>query len=77
MIEIKPDVCGGEPVIAGTRITVNLINQCFFKLFWDINKILTEYPQLKRADIMEAVKYAKRNPRCLHDEPGMEDVKTA
>lgn len=68
MIEIKPDVCGGEPVIAGTRITVNHINNCFVKLLWDVNKILTAYPHLKRSDVMEAVKYARRNPRCLHDE---------
>lgn len=77
MIEIKADVCGGEPVIAGTRITVNHIHQCFFKLIWDVNKILSEYPDLKRADVMEAVKYARRNPNCLHDDPDLGGVKTA
>lgn len=67
-IERVEGVCGGEPVITGTRITVNHINNCFVKMLWDVNKILTNYPHLKRQQIMEAVKYARRNPSCLHDE---------
>jgi uncharacterized protein (DUF433 family) len=64
-------VCGGEPVIAGTRITVNLIHQCFTRRFMNVNKILAEYPHLTKDQIMEALKYARVNPSCLKDE---EDV---
>lgn len=67
-IERVEGICGGEPVITGTRITVNHINNCFVKLLWDVNKILSNYPHLTRQQIMEAVKYARRNPGCLHDE---------
>ena len=67
-IERVEGICGGEPVIAGTRITVSHIHNCFVKLMWDVNKILTEYPHLRRQDVMEAVKYARRHPECLHDD---------
>lgn len=77
MIQSTPGVCGGEPCIGGTRITVNHIHQCFFKCLWDVNKILSNYPQLKRADVMDAVKYARRNPGCLHDDEDIQGVKTA
>lgn len=67
-IERVEGVCGGEPVITGTRITVNLIHQCFTVRLWDVNKILANYPHLTKSQIMDAIKYARRNPGCLHDE---------
>jgi uncharacterized protein (DUF433 family) len=67
-VERVEGVCGGEPVIAGTRITVNHIHQCFTKLLWDVNKILSAYPHLAKQQVMDAVKYARQNPWCLHDE---------
>jgi uncharacterized protein (DUF433 family) len=67
-VERVDGVCGGEPVISGTRITVNLIHQCFTRRFMNVNKILEAYPHLTKAQIMEALKYARRNPSCLKDE---------
>jgi uncharacterized protein (DUF433 family) len=56
-IESKPDVCGGKPCIAGTRIRV-----------WDIHvwhelhgktpaEIATEFPQITVADVYAALAY--------------------
>ena len=56
-IEAKPDVCGGKPCIAGTRIRV-----------WDVHvwhdlqgkspaEIATEFPQITVADIYAALTY--------------------
>lgn len=67
-IERVEGVCGGEPVITGTRITVNLIHQWFTRQMLDVNKILALYPHLTKPQIMEALKYARKNPWCLKDE---------
>ena len=58
LIEVKPDVMMGKPVIAGTRITVELILE---KLAADhsIEEILADYPGLKRVDVLAARAYAR------------------
>lgn len=49
-IEIKNDVMGGKPCIAGTRIPVYLILQMMAAGDTEA-AILKAYPQLKHADI--------------------------
>jgi len=48
---------------------VNHLFNCFTNLLWDVNRVLKEYPELKRQDVMDALKYARYNKWCLHDEP--------
>ena len=56
-IAIDPKVLAGKPVIKGTRISVEFI----FELLangWTVEDILKNYPQLKREDVLAALKYA-------------------
>ena len=59
-IEINPRVCGGQPVIKGTRIPVEIIlDQLAEEEAWD--SILKGYPELTRADIQAALRFARAN----------------
>jgi uncharacterized protein (DUF433 family) len=56
-IEIDPRVCGGKPVIRGTRIPVSVIlEQLAEGESWD--EVLAGYPELKREDIRAALFFA-------------------
>lgn len=56
MIISDQNVCGGHPIISGTRITVftiiDLINSD-----WVISEILYEYPSLTKQDIEDCLNY--------------------
>ncbi len=56
-IEINPAVMLGKPVIRGTRIMVRNILS-LLKAGYPIERILTSYPDLTRADVEAAVDYA-------------------
>jgi uncharacterized protein (DUF433 family) len=56
-IEINPRVCGGRPVIKGTRIPVEVIlGQLAEGESWEA--LLEGYPELGRADIQAALRHA-------------------
>jgi uncharacterized protein (DUF433 family) len=64
-IEINPRVCGGQPVIKGTRIPVEVIlGQLAEGDSWE--SLLKGYPELTRADIQAALRFARAN--VLHTE---------
>jgi uncharacterized protein (DUF433 family) len=55
-IETNPAVLGGKPVIAGTRIGVDLI----LEKIGDgesIDEILRDYPRLSREQVLTAIRY--------------------
>ena len=56
-IMINPNICLGQPVISGTRITLSVILKLMGngKSFQDIIDI---YPELEIYDIQQAMKYA-------------------
>ena len=57
-IEFNPRVCGGRPVIKGTRIPVEVIlGQLAEGESWDA--LLQGYPELARADIQAALRFAE------------------
>ena len=57
-IEFNPCVCGGCPVIKGTRIPVVVIlGQLADGESWDA--LLKGYPELTRADIQAALRFAE------------------
>ncbi|HEV8159433.1 MAG TPA: DUF433 domain-containing protein [Pyrinomonadaceae bacterium] len=60
LIKTNPDVMMGKPVIAGTRITVELILE---KLAAGetVEQILDAHPRLTRETISAALLYAVRN----------------
>ncbi len=58
LIQSNPDVCLGKPIIAGTRITVELILD---KLANGerVEQILAAHPNLTKESIFSALEYAK------------------
>ncbi len=50
-------ILGGKPVIAGTRISVELIMN-FLGAGMSIKEILSEYPKLKKSEVIAAIEYA-------------------
>ena len=64
-VEIQPRVCGGKPIIKGTRIPVSIIlEQLAEGEAWA--SILAAYPELVQEDIQAALRYAKDS--ILHTE---------
>ena len=56
-ITVDPKVLAGKPIIKGTRIAVEFILDLLAN-GWTIEKILKNYPQLKKEDITAVLKYA-------------------
>lgn len=52
-----PAVLGGKPIIAGTRISVQLILEKL-RDGWTIADLLADYPHLTREQLVAAVAYA-------------------
>lgn len=64
-IEINPRVCGGQPVIKGTRISVPaVLEQLADGESW--NFVLRGHPEPTRADLQAVLDYARRS--ILHTE---------
>jgi uncharacterized protein (DUF433 family) len=61
-ISIDPLVCFGQPCIKGTRIWVSLIIDLLAEGLSE-QEILSEYPQLKRDDILAALAYGAEMAR--------------
>lgn len=56
-IEKDPARCGGQPVVAGTRIRVAMILLCY-RQGMNIEEIVQQYAGLKPADVHDALAYA-------------------
>jgi len=56
-IEINPDILVGKPIIKGTRISVEFILELLAN-GWETEKILKNYPQLTKEDILAAIEYS-------------------
>jgi uncharacterized protein (DUF433 family) len=59
LIESNPEILGGKPIIKGTRIPVELILE-MVQSGYSMDEIISEYPHLKRDDLIELVRLAKR-----------------
>ena len=57
-IEINPKKLAGKPVIKRTRIPVALILNLLAKGY-TIERILRAYPNLKKADLLAAIRYSE------------------
>jgi uncharacterized protein (DUF433 family) len=67
-IELDPRVCGGKPVIRGTRVPVSIIlEQLQHGESW--NTLLKGYPELKEEDIRAALEYARLSIEHSEFEP--------
>ncbi len=56
-IEKDPARCGGQPVVAGTRIRVAIILRCY-RQGMSVEEIVQQYAPLKPADVHDALAYA-------------------
>lgn len=54
----NPEILGGKPVIAGTRITVELILDRMASGM-NVKDILKDYPHLTASHVQAAISYAK------------------
>jgi len=54
-----PKILGGKPVIAGTRISVELIMN-FLAAGMSIDDILAEYKELTKTEVLAAISYAAK-----------------
>jgi len=57
MIESNPNVMAGKPVVAGTRITVELVLERL-GAGESVDQLLESYPRLTRQDILDAIAFA-------------------
>ena len=56
-ISADPNVCGGDPCIAGTRIPVHVIIS-HLAAGDSVETILEEFPRIERADVEACLEYA-------------------
>jgi uncharacterized protein (DUF433 family) len=56
-IEKDPARCGGQPVVAGTRIRVATVLVCY-RQGMSVEEIVQQYANLKPADVHDALAYA-------------------
>ena len=56
-IDVNPAICGGKPIIRGTRIMVrNILGMVAGG--YTIDRVLASYPDLTREDAVAALEYA-------------------
>lgn len=55
-ILVDPDICNGQPVIKGTRITSRTILE-FLAAGDSIEDVLEEYPSLSREDVLACLQF--------------------
>lgn len=58
-IEVNPKIMRGKPVIKGTRIPVYVILNLLAEGY-NFKKIINEYPDLTKEDILAAIEYASK-----------------
>ncbi len=51
------DVCGGEPIITGTRTPIRSIVGYYFNLEYSIDEIVNQLPYLTPAQVFDALSY--------------------
>ena len=67
LIDRNSRICGGKPIIRGTRITVSQIVELYSFLGWDIEKILNSYPHLTTDQVLSALDYYAHHTKEIDD----------
>src|SRR5207248_1682649 len=62
----QPGVCGGKPVIAGTRIKVEQIAVEYDLMGWTPDQIIQAHPHLTLPQIHDALSYYYENATEIH-----------
>lgn len=58
-IELKPDVCAGQPVVRGTRVSVATVLG-YLSAGDTVEDVLAAHPRLTREDVLASIDYARR-----------------
>jgi len=69
-IEINPKKLVGKPIIKGTRIPVTLVLNLLARGY-TTDRILKAYPNLKKQDILAAVRYSEMRLNREEVEPAL------
>ncbi|MES2661622.1 MAG: DUF433 domain-containing protein [Verrucomicrobiota bacterium] len=56
-IILDPDICNGQPVVRGTRVTAQTILE-FLATGDSIKDVLEEYPSLTREDVLACILFS-------------------
>jgi uncharacterized protein (DUF433 family) len=56
-ILVDPDICNGQPVIRGTRISARTVLE-FLGAGDSIDDVLAEYPSLTREDVLACLEFS-------------------
>ncbi len=64
-IERRPSVCGGEPVIVGTRFPVRSVVTSVYRLGWTPEEIVEAWPYLTLAHIHDALSFYHDHRRMI------------
>jgi uncharacterized protein (DUF433 family) len=74
-IEKVADRCGGRAVVAGTRIRVSLILNCY-RRGMTVEEIVELYSHLRPADVHDALAYAYDHPQEIEVDLAADDEET-
>jgi uncharacterized protein (DUF433 family) len=58
-ITVHPDICNGQPVVEGTRVTVSTVLE-FLAAGDSVADVLDEYPALTEPDVRACMAYGSR-----------------
>ncbi len=58
-IELNSEVCGGRPVIRGTRVTVDTVLG-YLSAGDSVEDVLQAHPRLLKEDVLACIDYARR-----------------
>ena len=61
-------ICGGDPIILGTRITAAHVWQLRRRLHWQTDRIVREYPHLRFSQVVDAITYVDDRPELQQDD---------
>lgn len=64
-VERKAGVCGGKPVIVGTRIKVTQVAIEYERLGWTADQIIDAHPHLTLAQVHDALSYYYENQAAM------------
>ena len=62
-VVFDPEVCGGKPVIKGTRVTVEVVLESLAE-GWSVEEVAEEF-KIPREAVLEALKYALKILRVV------------
>jgi uncharacterized protein (DUF433 family) len=59
VIQIDPDILGGKPVFAGTRVAVQTLFD-YLEKDYDLSEFLDDFPTVKREQAIAALEQARK-----------------